>query len=619
MNNPLEKNIPYERTEEGRLAAEVTQDFLKRQEERRLLERGWQLNMNFVSGNQYCDINALGEIEEEDSYWWWQTKRVFNYIAPTIDTRLAKLSCIRPALCVRAASEEESDVHAAKLASAVLASVTESCDIDGLLNEATVWAETCGTVFYKIVWDGGSGASVAITEDGMTVREGDVRVVCVSPFEVYPWSLSEEKLDEQPSIIHAKALPVEDILSTYGIELMGRDIDDFSLSPYSESVHGRIGVGPMKAVKHGYEVVIERYEKPTDERPNGRLTIAAGGKLLYDGDLPYVNGESGRRTYPFVKQVCLQQAGAFFGGSVVDRLIPVQRAYNAVKNRKHEFLNRISMGAVAVEDGSVDVDELADEGMRPGKIIVYRQGGKPPEMLTLGGVPAEFTTEEENLQKEFARIAGTSDITQSAESFASVTSATGLQLIIDQDDARLNNTYQSIKNALKNIGKQILRLYRQFASDVRLKKCAGEGNELKLFYFRGDELTSDDVTIEADSDCHMTMAQKRTVIYEMIDKGLFNDADGKLTQSAKSKILQSLGYGNFTGERNLDELQRARAGEENLSMRTSECAVKEYDDHTLHITEHTAFLLSDKWDERTEQRICAHIQEHKRKQSEEII
>ena len=54
--------------------------------------------------------------------------------------------------------------------------------------------------------------------------------------------------------------------------------------------------------------------------------------------------------------------GAFFGTCVVDRMIPLQRAYNAVRNRKHEFLNRLTMGVVAVEDGSVDAEALAEEG-----------------------------------------------------------------------------------------------------------------------------------------------------------------------------------------------------------------------------------------------------------------
>ncbi|MDE6557995.1 MAG: hypothetical protein K2K39_02700, partial [Clostridia bacterium] len=52
--------------EEGALVEEVQADFKRRQEERRLIERGWQLNMNFLSGNQYCDVNSLGEIESDN-------------------------------------------------------------------------------------------------------------------------------------------------------------------------------------------------------------------------------------------------------------------------------------------------------------------------------------------------------------------------------------------------------------------------------------------------------------------------------------------------------------------------------------------------------------------------
>ena len=47
------------KTAEEALAEEVKNDFLRRQEERRFTERGWQLNINFTDGRQYCDVNAL--------------------------------------------------------------------------------------------------------------------------------------------------------------------------------------------------------------------------------------------------------------------------------------------------------------------------------------------------------------------------------------------------------------------------------------------------------------------------------------------------------------------------------------------------------------------------------
>lgn len=63
---------------------------------------------------------------------------------------------------------------------------------------------------------------------------------------------------------------------------------------------------------------------------------------------------------------------------LVQLLIPLQRRYNAIKNREMEYINRTTMGVVCVEDGSVDIEELAEEGIYAGKVIVYRQGATQP-------------------------------------------------------------------------------------------------------------------------------------------------------------------------------------------------------------------------------------------------
>ena len=530
-----------ELTAEELLCKEVEEQFKRLQKERKSLERGWELNLNFVNGNQYCTV-AAGEITSVDKTYDWEQRRVFNHIAPIVDTRLSKLSRIRPALAVRAASDEEDDRKASSLASAILSAVQEECDLDGIMSEATMWSEICGTAFYKIIWNSGGGKQVGATESGTAVKDGEVKICAVSPFEIYPASLSEESLENQTALIHAKILPVESIADMYGVELAGRDISEFR-RPCAGS---KFTMNDEKLnAGSNFELVLERYMRSSSANHEGRLTVVAGGKLLYDGALPYVNGADGMRCYPFVKQTSLPSAGSFFGSSVVERLIPLQRAYNAVKNRRHEYLNRISMGTVAVEDGSVDVDELTDGGLAPGKVIIYRQGGTPPEMLTLGNVPDEFWKEEESLLAEFTKISGTGDLSENADSFAGVTSATGLQLILEQDDARLNMAYQSLKRAVKNIGRQILRLYRQFATDVRLMRYAGKDGRSQMIFFKGSDISGDDVVLDADTDLNMTPAQRKAVIYELIDRGLFSDENGRMSARAKTKILEALGYASF--------------------------------------------------------------------------
>ncbi|MDE7086998.1 MAG: hypothetical protein K2O67_02275, partial [Clostridia bacterium] len=187
-----DNNITEKEKAEAAIVEEVQVDFKRRQEERRALERSWQLNINFLNGNQYCDVNALGELENDDGGYFWQEKKVFNYIAPTVDIRCSKLTAVRPKLTVLAASDDDDDRRSAKLASSILAAVCEDSNIDGAVSAATVWAETCGTAFYKVVWDSYSGNEIGKTFDGASVREGKVKITAVSPFEIYPDSLSEE-------------------------------------------------------------------------------------------------------------------------------------------------------------------------------------------------------------------------------------------------------------------------------------------------------------------------------------------------------------------------------------------------------------------------------------------
>lgn len=63
---------------------------------------------------------------------------------------------------------------------------------------------------------------------------------------------------------------------------------------------------------------------------------------------------------------------------LVSLLEPYQREYNRIMNLHGEHIEFATYGFMAVEDGSVDTDELCEEGIMAGKIIVYRQGGREP-------------------------------------------------------------------------------------------------------------------------------------------------------------------------------------------------------------------------------------------------
>lgn len=580
----MKSEIPTTRKKKENFRDEVLSDlfadFYSRQDERRKLEKQWELDLEFLAGNQYCEISPRGEVEEEEKYYYWQNRGAFNHIAPIIDSRVAKLTKMKPIMSVKAAGAEESDVKNAKLATALVNSSYQRLSLGDIISKTTGWSESCGTGFYFIGWNPDAGKLLGEV-DGKKVFEGDVVVESVSPFEIYPDSLCYENIESCESIIRARAMKTADIERLYGITVAGEDVKVFGVDKAATG----------KSIVHDSVLVLEKYERPTADFPDGRLIVACEKTILYMGELPYVNGVEGRRGFPFVKQNSIDKAGCFFGMSMVERLIPVQKAYNAVKNRKQEFLNRLTMGVVAVEDGSVDTDELAEEGLSPGKIIVYRQGANPPALMGTGTMPTDLNREEDRLLNEFILLSGVSEFSRSTD-VAAGTSGVALQLLIEQEDARLNAVTENVRSAIRETAKQMIRLFKQFATSTRLLRTAGEQGKVELYYFNSSDLGSDDVVFDTESELSYTPAQKKSAVYELIDAGLLTDDTGKLSERTKAKLLEILGFGSIDNTLDIESLHINKADEENLSGFKKPIGVDEYDDHELHIAEHTRFLLS---------------------------
>lgn len=606
-----------------KIAKEVIDDFKNRAEARKSFDTIWQINMNFLMGNQYCNIGYGGQIEEADRQFFWQEREVYNHIAPIYDIRYAKLSRIKPDINVIPATSDERDKQSAKASKKIYKSLKNKLEIENKITQAIKWSEVCGTVFYKVSWNNNLGQTVAVDKDGNKVKSGEVELSVVSPFEIYPDSQTCESLRDCQSLLHAKAYTTEQIKSMYGVEVKGEKINTFSLDNVSVGVGGLGFNGTatklIETTKDNSAIVIEKYVRPNSEYPNGRLIIVAGDKLVYDGELPYLCGEDKTRDFPFISQTSIEEPGCFWGTSVIERLIPVQRAFNAVKNRKHEFINRLSLGVLSVEDGSVDLDNLEEEGLCPGKVLVYRQGATEPKYLQSESIPAGLSDEENNLLDEFNKISGVNDLL-STSTISSNISGNALELLISQDETRLNASIESIKSACKEIAKKILRLYKQYAIFPRIAKIVGENGQIEMFYFSSSDISSDDIELENQTDGSQTLTQRREMIFSLLEKGIFQDENGTLTNRMKCKILEMLGLGIWENAQDLNELHLKRADGENIKMiKGDEVDVSEIDDDKLHLNEHIAFMLGEDFEKakaknsKLEKMFLEHIHKHKKK------
>lgn len=604
----------YDDVTDKMIVNDILSDFKNRARERKQYELMWELNMNFMLGNQYSIIGAKDQIETSAKNYYWEEREVYNHIAPIIETRLAKLGKVRPTVSVRPTGNEQSDLFCAKLSKAILSATTDKINLSDLITQATIWSEVTGTSFYKVVWDNSLGDTVA-SENGKPLKNGDISITVCPPFEIYPDSSGSVDIEACESLIHARAYPVEKIRDLYHVETKGEDIDTFTFENFIShgSVTGFSNIPKLAhSLKHNHALVIEKYEKPTKENVNGRLTIVAGDKLVYDGEIPFEISNDKTRSYPFIRQISTSQVGSFWGTSVVERCIPIQRAYNAIKNRKHEYLARLACGVLAVEDGSVDIDNIEEEGLAPGKILVYRNGSSIPKFIDAGSIPNDFDSEEDRLLNEFITVSGVSEFMRDSTVPTTVSSGTALSLLIEQDETRLSVTAEYIRSAVKKIAQFIIRLYKQFAVSTRLSRIADGNGEIEIFYWKGSQLTNDDIVLDTINELTETPAQRKSMLLDLYKNGLLFDENGKLSNRNRAKLLESLGFGVWESEQDISSLHIKKAVKENIEL--EDVNPREIDDHDIHITEHTKYLLSCESDKATKEhikKIEAHILAHK--------
>lgn len=587
----------------------VKEEFDRRQEERTPYELRWRLTQNFIQGNQYCDINEVSNtIFQQEKLYFWQQREIYNHIAAIVETRLSKLGRLKPSMTVRPMTSDNEDISTAKVCKAIVDSTYQSQDMEQKIGEANSWAEICGSVFYKNVWNSQGGQLIGYVQDGEGVQhplyEGDIECLVVPAYEIFPDSCLNDGINKCKSIIHAKAFTADEIEEIWNIKVAGTDVDVYSLGTT------RVGVGglgynatvPTAAIttKPDSQIVMEYYELPSKIYPEGRLIIATRDELLYYGTCPYKLGEDGKIALPFVRQECVKDAGNFFSISVAERCLPVQRAYNAVKNRKHEYLNRVAIGIMTYEDGTLaDEETLEEDGFAPGTMIPRKPGSAPPTFIQSEGLPNTFLDEEQKLMDEFREISGVSELSSSSQAPAGTGSGVALEILKEQDDTRISLTADNIRQAILEVAKQWLRLYKQYSIGPRMARLVGKNNSVYINYWNKDQITSDDIVPLTDDDLAQTPAQRKQQVMNLLQLGLFNDPDtGRMDRSTRAKVMEMLNYGNWEDGNDIDQMHISKAMRENIDVQNGQMInVRDFDNHNIHIEEHNKFRLSSEYED----------------------
>ncbi len=580
----------------------VLEDLEERKTERNPLEQKWTLNANFLVGNQYCEINPYrGDIEQLEPVYDWLERETFNQIAPLIETRIANLKKINYMMKVKPATNELSDYDKAETATSVLQHTQKVSDFESKKNTMIAWNELCGNCFWLSWWDKDKGEKIAVQttievdENGeekqkeVAYYQGELDYGLITPYEIYPESIFKQTVEAQRSIILEQVKTVDDIYDLYGIKVEGTSVETFELTPVGSG--GGFGYeNTTVTIGHrtldNAEKVITYFEKPSKHKPNGQMIIIVGDEhLVYYGDLPYSR-------IPIVQSVCIEVAGQFFGMSAIERMIPIQRAYNGCVNRIHEYIKRVAIGAYITEEGSVDIEEYEQNGQAPGAMLVYKQGSNPPVPIENGNLPAEIMQERYNLKQDMEYAAGVSQLMVYGQAPSGVTSGKALDNLMEIDNTRLSLTGDHIRNSVRKLAIMWLEIYKMYATTHRIANYVGSNNIGKAISWTRDDINSYDVEYVTENELLLSEDVQQQRFFDAYNMGLFTDKNGMIPTRVKQKAKEYMKCGNYSDIMTIDELQIQAAQRENEFFENGVIPeVSDFDEHEIHIEEHLRYVL----------------------------
>lgn len=607
--NKLKKMLSRGERADEQVVEEIFSELERRREERLPFELQWRLNAAFMAGSQRCEINPYSAtLTENTPVHDYEERGVYNRIAPLMDTRLANLKTVSFTMGVHPATDDPSDAKKAQVCSDILKYAYTAGGFDQKKNMLLQWAELTGSAFILSNWDKRDGEQIGVREDGSIIMSGGLRYSLLSSYEVFPESLYRQQLSEQNSVITEQIMPAKEIESIYGVSCNGREMTSAVLQHPSGLDLGGAMSGGVR-VKDS-ERVVTYMQAATPDCPDGVMVQIAAGQIVYFGPLPL-------GVMPLTVFRAKENAGQFFGKSVIEDLIPLQRAYNGCKNKIHDYISTLAANSMLVEEGSIDVEEMEENGTAPGSAVVYKRGYTPPTPLHHEPMPAEVYAECEQLCRDMEYVAGVSQLMVVGSSSARVTSGKAINALREIDTTRMALCAENMRVGARDTAVLWLKLYKAFCPGAMTLKITGASREGAVLTWCSEDINSYDVYFEMQNELRVSPEERKVAFFEAYDRGLFNDEEGRVPEAVRARAIALL---NGEGEPYLSEkaLQHNRAERENslFAIAGTIPVLGPLDDHGVHIDEHRRFALQGdfEWragrDRAMAEAFYAHIRDH---------
>lgn len=592
--------------------AEIRDDYDKWSRTRRPFEGSWFLAGAFLRGQQrveYSDALARLVTPATPSH---RIPVEINRIRPKIKARLAKFFKSRPKPVVIPASTERDDILNARGTEKLLSYEWAKHGLEEKYKDARMWATIASHGYIWLSWDESAEERVKMPASPenpsgkvTSLPVGDLAFEVSSPFEVLVADPTISRLGQQPAIIRAKMKPIADLKARYPeLKVPQGAGDDPATNANGSteagnsttrvpdrlaSLNARSGdaltTAPNFNAHDGQVLVIEHFMAPCGAYPQGRYAVVVGEELAREpGPLPYDLWQHANNPYPVAEFLDNLTPGQYWGPTLIEQMISLQREYNFIRGLISENIRMMSRPKLLVYK-----QHNLPEGAyttAAGEVIEvsWMPGLPPPQILQPSNVANDCWQLLQLLKAEF------DDLTQiypSSEGRAGDASS-GYQSNILQEAADSVHApdVREDELSIQDLAWKMRRLLKLGCDVPRLVTIGGQNSGPEMMEFSKDQIDEyAEVRIQAGSMLPELKSARMKTTMDMAQQGLFGDPKDPLV---RRRILSMLDMGGF------DVIQEEERRDDDLASQENQTTTQGggvepaqfFHDHIVHIFRH---------------------------------
>ena len=539
--------------------------------------------------NQYYKANLhLGNVlkngeNNEYSYLF------INHFRSIIQAMLSITISQRPAFDARAINNDYKSQTQTKLAQGLLDYYMREKRMERYISEAAELSLWSGEGYMIENWDVNSGTEYTVDDSGRPVKDGDItfnscagidmiRHPYLRNFDDRTWLIWREWVNKFEL---AERYPdmADDIIRTDTAK--NNLLDDFTQRFKTED-----------------RDIISRYRfyhEKTDALPSGRyIEFIEGGKILFDGELPY----------PKIPVYHLH-AGKTYGGpfayGVSFDMLPIQEAIDGLNSAIQSNQETFAVQNIAMPIGSnIGVEQIAG-GLN---IILYDPKLGEPKGLNLTSTPAEIFNQRDNLVQSMESLSGINSVVRGNPE-ASLKSGAALALVASQSIQFMSIYQQRYVQLLEDAGTGVIDMLKQYATVPRIATIVGVANSTYMKEFKSDDLENvSRVIVDVGNPLSKTTAGKVQVADSLMQYGMIKTPEHYFQVITNGRLDNIIDPASRQQMLIAQENELLQAGENPPVLIT--------DDPVLHIQGHKQLLDSPEARKNPQlvQSVMGHIQQH---------